>query len=630
MECLWDKDRIGFGSYSNIYRNGQYAMKVYRTYNSVGVPGDAIREISVYKRLRHPNIAEVHTYRAGVYVSMPEEVRPERSMSNVWMMMPMASGNLRSVVMNIRNQPPEMMFGIVTDMFRGLAFAHAQGIVHRDIKPENILIYVDAQQTPRARLADFGSCSVHRTFNRNAVRDATEHDCEGRHVGLPGMRTDWVTTLPYRAPEALLGATAALGQAMDVWSMALVMYEMLTRRAFVSMSHREEETALDNIFFNLGTPTPSNGLMPSAFACGRTHDFPRIFSTAYKPGAVWNATYVSQMRGTREDAPIWGMPGRRVAEIVAGTIVLEPSRRLTAQEVLDAMVSAVPQCDASLATDMGGTVLSPSVPQPEMVDGEVVLACREMRMSMGRWIFQACVRPLNFQTRRNFHTAAAIWDQLLCRTDRFLDITGRGMSVLAVNVVAVTCLASKLCDSDPMTAGDYHTIRDRCVLHRPREKWFGFEDDKIAQEDVDAAEIAILNHIDWDCLVTCPVDIESPFCSILDPETRPVFRYLVDSMVAHGSGIHISSRTQKLVSAAHRLCQMITRRGPADMRIMSALVGETGAHEFVEIGLRFLCHMPDQWSPLDEFHYVHSDATIDVPMMRRNAADLLEALSYVQ
>ena len=96
-----------------------------------------------------------------------------------------------------------------------LASAHAVGIVHRDIKPENIMLRPDGY----VKVVDFGLAKL------------TEALPEQRRFGdtQTVVRTEPRTimgTVKYMSPEQL--CEAPVDERTDIWSLGIVLYEMLT------------------------------------------------------------------------------------------------------------------------------------------------------------------------------------------------------------------------------------------------------------------------------------------------------------------------------------------------------------------------------------------------------------------
>ena len=165
--------------------------------------------------LSHPNIVQVYDYGtdpAGPYIVMEQ----------------VAGGDLAAVLGERGPLPPTAVARTGQQVADALEAAHERGLVHRDIKPSNILLSPDG----RVQVADFGIAQA----------------AAGSPVTATGITLGSVL---YFSPEQARGDTATA--ASDIYSLGLVMYEMLTgQRPFTG----DSPAAVALARLSSGVPSP--------------------------------------------------------------------------------------------------------------------------------------------------------------------------------------------------------------------------------------------------------------------------------------------------------------------------------------------------------------------------------------
>jgi serine/threonine-protein kinase len=155
--------------------------------------GRFYQEAKAAGRLNHPNIVTIYDVgKSGDVAYIAMEFLQGRE--------------LRDIMNDSGLLPVDQVLDIVAQVAQGLAYAHEHDIVHRDVKPSNIMVVRDGH----VKITDFGIARM----ASSAVRTQT-----GMVLGSP----------KYMSPEQVMGK--AIDQRSDIFSLGVMLYEMLTGQA---------------------------------------------------------------------------------------------------------------------------------------------------------------------------------------------------------------------------------------------------------------------------------------------------------------------------------------------------------------------------------------------------------------
>ncbi len=212
-------DKLGEGGMGMVF--GAYdpqldrrvALKVVRTRAGLGTVGRSrlLREGKALGRLSHPNVVAVHD------VGLVED--------DLFIAMEyVEGGNLSQWVQahpEITADRQREALRLMVDAARGLAAAHAAGLVHRDLKPANTLVGSDG----RLRLADFGLV-LHDQDDDAEVASPGPSAGDGSETSFDKLtETGAILGTPaYMAPEQFEGRADARS---DQFSLCATFYEVL-------------------------------------------------------------------------------------------------------------------------------------------------------------------------------------------------------------------------------------------------------------------------------------------------------------------------------------------------------------------------------------------------------------------
>ena len=229
-------EEIGRGGMGVVYRAREHALErevAIKILSKLGLVSEKQvdrfrREAGTIANLDHPNIVKVHAVgeEPGFHYFVMELIvgddlhaLNERRIARARTTETLGGSTAPAPQLTPHDSPRYVrrIAKIMLEAADAVAFAHQHDVVHRDIKPRNILVGHDG----RVKLVDFG-----------LARD--------RRLGQITQSGDWAGTPSYMSPEQVRAKNMNVDHRTDVYSLGVVLYELLTRkRPYDAASHHE-------------------------------------------------------------------------------------------------------------------------------------------------------------------------------------------------------------------------------------------------------------------------------------------------------------------------------------------------------------------------------------------------------
>lgn len=189
-------------------------------------------ESEMLARLQHPGIAQI--YEAGT-ANTDDGPQPFFAMEYI-------RGQSLGEFCLDRSLSARDRLALFTKVCDAVQHAHQHGVIHRDLKPANILVQADATSptldSAQPKVLDFG------------IARSTESDVSG--VTMQTEAGQLIGTVPYMSPEQIGGDPRAIDTRSDVYTLGVILYELLAG----TLPHRVGDKTLPEAIRTISTDEP--------------------------------------------------------------------------------------------------------------------------------------------------------------------------------------------------------------------------------------------------------------------------------------------------------------------------------------------------------------------------------------
>lgn len=212
--------RIGEGGMGTVYEAEQdeprriVALKVIKLGQTTRERLRRFRlESQALARLQHPGIAQIYEANTADTGLGPQP----------YFAMEFIRGLPLRQYAEARQLDTRQKLALVVRICEAVHHAHQRGLIHRDIKPGNILV----DESGQPKILDFGVARVTEMDAQEGGERATMQTAMGELVG----------TLAYMSPEQVVGDPFEVDTRSDVYSLGVILYELLSGKPPYQLSH---------------------------------------------------------------------------------------------------------------------------------------------------------------------------------------------------------------------------------------------------------------------------------------------------------------------------------------------------------------------------------------------------------
>jgi serine/threonine-protein kinase len=259
------------------------ALKLPRgTWQRAALSERMARERKILAALNHPNIARL--YDAGVTAD-----------GNPWLTLEYVEGRPIDEYCRLKDLETDERLRLFLDVAGAVAHAHSRLVVHRDLKPSNILVTDDGQ----VRLLDFGIARL--------LEEGGAPQSQITRIGGSAL------TPEYASPEQI--REELIGIASDVYSLGIVLYELLTGTRPYRLK-RDSRAALEEAILEAEPGKPSEAVAATALQRTLRGDLDTIVlkALAKKPDARYATinAFADDIRNYLSGRPVRARPASRL------------------------------------------------------------------------------------------------------------------------------------------------------------------------------------------------------------------------------------------------------------------------------------------------------------------------------